>query len=194
MAAMREALPEVRLPPDRDWGSKPLPPADAKSPPAVMPQTMTPRAMAPPAALAHQRCLSAENLAPSSKPDEGPWMQLLNGDCSGSTTGFAAAAFLQQPDEKATAAGCAPAVSLLPCCGSETVMSGSMSETLASASAAASSARNAAVSWPAEADESAVQSPEALPSSTDSDGCVQEVQCNQLLRGRKVKLCWRCPE
>lgn len=198
MAAMCAELPEVRLLPDRDWGSKPLPLADVSSTISASDACADDSSAAESFGFNHDSSAEGAGASACSLPnpaDNGAWNRLLNG-CCGST---AAAAGLWQRDSEAIAASCRPAAGSLPCCGgSSTVMSGSMSETGSAHDAAspapadAACSGDAAASWPADSPPIQPQQPPQFALRVSSGGHMREVHCNQV-SGLTVRLCWRCP-
>jgi hypothetical protein len=203
-------LPAVRLPPDRDWGSKPVPAPDAASS-AVMSDSLP--ADHNSAAGCRGNSATAAYLVPRCVPAScgGRWMRLLTAGCT-----CDAAADDPHPNiAEATATGQDAANGWPPCCGSETILCGSMSETVSPArnyaqvpgpdppasrtgsSSAADRETTAAVTAapravglpPAEA---VLNEACSLPPCPDGH---QQAACRkQLTKGRTVTICWRRPQ
>jgi hypothetical protein len=202
-------LPAVRLPPDRDWAATPLPAPDASS--SISGSSLPVKHNS--AACYWTGSPQAACLAPGSVPTsrEGFWMRLLTAGCMCSD----AAAGLQPHDSGAVAAGRAPASGWPPCCGSETILSGSISETLSPPCSQArlkaadavtptipSGSSNAASKQLSAPESMAAQPPKVLQAGAETDGLCRsasgsggdlQAACRRRLTADSmVTICWRC--
>jgi hypothetical protein len=202
-------LPAVRLPPDRDWGSKPVPAPDAASSAIVSSGLPADHNSAAGcwSGSAEAAC-PAPGCFPASRG--GRWMRLLTAGCT--CDGGADDPLLNIAE--ATATGQAAANGWPPCCGSDTILCGSMSETLSAAryaqlpgrdapasktngSSAADSTKTAAMTAAAHAVEmqpAEATMNEACSLPPCSNGHLQAAYRKQLTKDRTVTIRWRCPQ
>lgn len=205
LTALADELPEVRLPPERDWGSKPLPAASSSSEMTEGDDTVSHSDACDRRASPDERSAGPSSLSPS---DADPLPPATMADAhSLPCTNDSCQAVQQQwtGNTAATAAAESTTISLAEaglCCGpAETVMTGSMSETATAQDGIQPAAVNATPGTSSAADEDV--SPEDLdamggtaatqdvPQGRGSE--LQQIHCNQL-PGLKICICWRSAE